>query len=220
MVKKILLSFKVKIYCFIQWLKEWKFYLNPKFLLFDLSFSFIYLFLNPYRISRKFLEKKFDQKIYDYGETPLLEMEKIVKILNLKKNATILELGSGRGKTSFWLNFFCKYNIIAIEQIPIFVNISNFFIKLFKVKKLKFLCLDMFEYEIKDIDVIYLYGTTLSDDKIQLLINKFKKLPSYVKIITISYALDEYDKSFVCLKSFDISFAWGKTKAYLNMKRG
>ncbi len=110
--------------------------------------------------------------------------------------------------------------IIAIEQIPIFVKIANFFIKLFNIKNVEFLCTDMFDFDMQNIDVIYLYGTTLSSKKIKMLINKFKKLPSSVKIITISYSLEEYDKNFVCQKSLDISFAWGQTKAYLNIKKG
>jgi len=147
-------------------------------------------------------------------------MEKIIKLFKIPSNVTFLELGAGRGKMSFWLYFFFKYKVIAIEQVPIFVKIANFFIKLFRIKKIQFLCSDMFAFDLKDIDIIHLYGTTLPTKKIKALINKFKKLSSSVKIITISYALDQYDKDFICKKSFDISFPWGKTKAYLNIKKG
>ncbi len=217
--KSIYLTIKVKIFLFIQWIKSIKYYLNIRFLLFDLLFSFVYFFLNPYRVSRKFLEKKFNKKIYDYGETPIAEIEKIIKSLELSSNITFLELGAGRGKMSFWLYFFLKCQVIAIEQIPIFVKIANFLIKVFNLKKIKFLCQDMLKYNFKDIDIIYLYGTTLPSKKIKTLINKFKKLSNFVKIITISYSLEQYDKEFVCKKSFDLSFPWGKTKACLNTKR-
>lgn len=218
--KSLYLSLKVKIYFFTNWLKSIKYYSNKKFLFFDLGFSFVYLFLNPYRISRKFLEKKTHKKIYDYGETSLIQMEKISKLFNISSKDTFLELGAGRGKVSFWLYFFLNIKVIAIEQIPIFVKIANFFIKLFKIKNIKFLCTDMFDFDMQNIDIIYLYGATLPSEKIKMLINKFKKLPNRVKIITISYALDEYDKNFVCQKSLDVSFAWGQTKAYLNVKKG
>ncbi|NGX34096.1 MAG: hypothetical protein K1060chlam1_00443 [Candidatus Anoxychlamydiales bacterium] len=218
--KSIFLTIRVKIFFFNQWLKSIRYYLNLKFLFFDFLFSFIYFFLNPYRVSRKFLEKKFNKKIYDYGETPITQMEKLIKYFKIPSKGTFLELGAGRGKLSFWLCFFLKYRVIAIERIPIFVKIANFFIKIFKTKNMKFLCKDMLKYDLKDIDIIYLYGTTLSSDKIKILINKFKKLKPFVKIITISYTLDKYDNYFVCKKSFDISFPWGKTKAYLNIKRG
>jgi len=218
--KSIYLTFKVKIFLFTKWIKSIKYYFNIKFLLFDILFSFIYLFINPYRTSRKFLEKKLNKKIYDYGETPILEMEKIIKHFDIQSNTTFLELGAGRGKVSFWIYFFLKSQVIAIEQIAIFVKIANFLKKIFNIKKIQFLCLDMGDSDLKDIDIVYLYGTTLSTDKIKLLIKKFKKLPSFVKIITISYTLDQYDEHFICTKQVDISFPWGKTKAYLNIKRG
>ncbi|NGX49137.1 MAG: hypothetical protein K940chlam5_00733 [Candidatus Anoxychlamydiales bacterium] len=216
--KSIFLTIRVKFFFFTHFLKSIKYYLNLRFLLFDLLFSLAYFFLNPYRISRKFLEKKFNKKIYDYGETPIIEMEKMIKFFKIPSNTTFLELGAGRGKMSFWLYFFFKCKVIAIEQIPIFVKIANFFIKLFRIKKIEFLCKDMFTFDLKDVDIIYLYGTTLPTDEIKTLINKFKKLSARVKIITISYTLNQYDKDFISEKSFDISFPWGKTKAYLNIK--
>jgi len=217
--KKILYYFKVKKYFFLECLRNFRYYNNLNFLLFDICFSFLYLFINPYRTSRKFLEKKFCKKIYDYGETPTSQIKKIIDECDLTSKEKILELGAGRGKLSFSLYFFLNCQVYAIEQIPIFVNIANFLKFCFRIKKVKFMCSDFFDFEIRDFDVIYLYGTTLENLKIKKLINKFKKLPSYVKIITISYPLDEYDLDFKCIKSFDMSFPWGDTKAYLNIKK-
>jgi hypothetical protein len=209
----------VKKYFFIEFLKtSYRYYRNIKFLIFDLSFSIVYLFINPYRTSRKFKEKKFNKKIYDYGETPLSQIELISKECNVSSATRFLELGSGRGKISFWLYFFYNCNIIAIEEIPVFVTIASFFVKLFRIKKIKFLNKDFNDFIIEDIDLIYLYGTTLSDENIKILIEKFKKLPT-LTIVTISYSLNEYDKSFTTQKSFDLSFPWGTTKAYINVIR-
>lgn len=188
-------------------------------MLFDILFSFVYLFLNPYRTSRKYLEKKLHKKIYNYGETPLTEMEKIVKKFNIQSNNKVLELGAGRGKMSFWINFFIKCQVTGIEQIPSFVKIANLFIKIFNLKNINFVCEDFFNYDFKNYDIIYLYGTTLSDEKIKTLISKFKKLSPSVKIITISYSLNEYDNTFDCVEDFDITFPWGRTNAYLNIKK-
>jgi len=218
--KKLYFFFKIKNYFFKQWLLTvYKYYSNIKFLFFDLCFSFLYFFLNPYRITRRFLEKRYNKRIYDYGETPLTQIEKIAKECNLRSTDKLLELGAGRGKISFWLHYFVRCKITAIEQIPTFVKIANIFIKVLRIKNLKFLCKNYLNLEMGNFDVIYLYGTTLDDEKIKLLINKFKKQPSSVKIITISYSLSEYDNSFICKKSFDISFPWGQTKAYINVKR-
>ena len=165
--KKFLLFIKVKIYFFIEWIKNLKYYLNLKFLAFDLCFCFIYFFINPFKTSRKFLTKKLSKKTHDYGETPVSEMQKIVKECFLSSTDTLLELGAGRGKLCFWLHYFVKCKIIALEQIPIFVKIGNFFIKAFKIKNFEFLCMDMFDFNIKGYSAIYLYGTTLSDKKME-----------------------------------------------------
>jgi hypothetical protein len=215
--KKLYFYLKIKLYFFSEWIKTIRYYSNMKFMIFDTIFNIIYFFINPFRTSRKFLEKKFIKKIYDYGETPLTQMEKIVNNFGIQSTSKILELGSGRGKISFWLNFFYKCNVTAIEQIPTFVNIANFLKKIFMMKNLSFLCENFFNREFKDFDIIYLYGTTLSDEKIQKLISKFGKLSSSVKIITISYSLDEYDDNFICEKKLDVIFPWGQTTAYLNI---
>jgi len=217
--KKFLFFLKIKIYFFCDWIKTVnRYYSNIQFMFFDICFNFIYLFFNPYRISRRYLEKKLHKKIYDYGETSLIEIEKIIKNFKIQPNSKILELGAGRGKVSFWLYFFYNCHITAIEQIPFFIKMANFFKKIWKMENIKFLCKDFYDYEFENFDFIYLYGTTLNDEKIKILINKFKKLLS-VKIITISYSLNEYDDNFICIKDFDITFPWGKTKVYLNIKK-
>lgn len=146
-------------------------------------------------------------------------MDKIVKSFQINAKDKILELGAGRGKISFWLSFFLKCQITAIDQIPSFVKIANFFIKTARLKNIKFLCEDYFNYDFNNFNVIYLYGTTLTNEQINTLIKKFKIISSSVKIITVSYSLSEYDNSFVCIKDLDVSFPWGKTKVYLNVKR-
>lgn len=219
--EKLYFAIKIKLYFFSEWIKEaLRYYSNIKFMCFDISFNLIYFFFNPYRISRRFLEKKLSEKIHDYGETPLIQMEKIVKNFEIQSSDKILEMGAGRGKVSFWLHFFLKCRITAIEQIPFFVKTANFLIKLFKMRNCYFLCNDFFSCEFGDFDVIYLYGTTLENKQIAALISKFKHLSSKVRIITVSYSLNEYDESFICLKNLEVIFPWGRTTVYLNKKRG
>ncbi len=67
--KKVIFYLKIKKYFFLENLKSAiKYYQNTRYMFFDLAFSVVYLFLNPYRISRKFLEKKYLRSIHDYGE--------------------------------------------------------------------------------------------------------------------------------------------------------
>lgn len=216
--EKIYFFIKIKKVLFIEWIKViFKFYLNIKFLAFETIFFLMYFFINPYRASRKYLEKINSKSIYDYGETFLTEFSKIIKKLDISSNTKVLELGSGRGRLSFWLHFFYKCSIVSIERIPIFVKISNLLIKIFKIKKLKFIAQDFFNLDMSHFDIIYLYGTTLSDHEIHLLIKKFKKVSPNAKIITISYSLKDFDENFKTLQSFNIKFPWGETTAFFNV---
>ena len=84
-----------------------------------------YLFHNPYRVSRKFLQKRGEEDIYQYGETPLKTMSHICQEAGITKDDHLFELGCGRGLAAFFIRecFGCK--VTAIEQIPIFVRIAK-----------------------------------------------------------------------------------------------
>ena len=214
-----MLFFKIKIYQAKEFIKVVKrYYSNIKFLFFDLFFNFIYLFINPYRVSKNYLKKRSFKNIHVYGETPITTFEKIIKNAQVTNGSYVLELGAGRGKISFWLSFFKKSKILAVERIEVFVKIANFMAKIFRRNNLTFLSKDMLDLEFNKFTHVYLYGTCLSDKEINFLIKKFYNLPFSAKIITISYPLSEYDKNFKVIKSFDVSMPYGTTKAYINIR--
>ena len=51
---------------------------------------------------------------------------------------------------------------------------------------------------------------------IHLMIDKLIKGPKQLKIISISFSLSEYSKSYQTIQSVDVRYPWGKTTAYLN----
>ena len=194
------------------------FYKNFRFSCIDISLKLFYLFINPYRISKKFLKRKNTPYIHLYGETPLSTFEKIVNECNISPSNSVLELGSGRGRCSFWLSEFVGCKVVAIEWIPIFHKIASFISKLYRSKEIYFHNSDMTTSDLGNPDVIFLYGTCLSDKEIHLLIDKFKVMKNDIKIITISYSLADYNILFRSTKSFSVSFPWGNTICYINIK--
>lgn len=196
-----------------------RYYKNYRFCLIDLLLNLIYLFINPYRVSKKFLKRKNFKNIHIYGETPLTSFEKIIKRCDVKPSQKLLELGSGRGRCAFWLSENIRCQVDAIEWIPTFHNIAFFVSRLLKSKNLNFFCQDMFYLDFSDYDFIFLYGTCLEDSEILSLIEKFKKMKRDSKIITISYSLNEYDPSFLVIDEFSLSFPWGKAFCFINQKK-
>jgi hypothetical protein len=210
------LYFKVQYLNFKDKIFSIKFYKNIKYFFLDLFFSFIYLFFNPYREVRIFNQKKGFSNIYTYGETYLKTFEKIAKIANIDEKSNFLELGSGRAKISFFIRVIFKSKVSSIEWVDKLINISKFINKIFFTKIL-FIKEDMFEVSFKNFTHIYLYGTCLERKEILKIIDKFKIDSKNAKIITISYSLNEYDKNYKTINSLDVDFAYGKTKAYINI---
>ncbi len=190
------------------WQERWDavrlYYKSPKFALLDLVFGFIALLLNPYRICRKFLEKKGEANVYAYGETPYTSYEKIARECGIGPDDTWIELGSGRGKGCFWLGHFIGCKVIGVEQIPLFTSIANGLSFLFHMKKVRFKRGDIETVDLSKATVIYLYGLY---PKIQV-----KK---GVKIITTAEPLEGYQ----VIKSFWLRFPWGRTTAYLQEQK-
>ena len=137
--------------------------------------------------------KRGDKDIYTYGETPLTTLETIAKECRLTGKADVVfELGCGRARTCFWLHEFVECHVVGVEQIPEFVTRANHVAVKFGVQGVEFRNEDMLQTDLTGATVLYLYGTCLEKTFIEKLIKKFEKLPSGTKIITISFALEEF----------------------------
>ncbi len=213
--EKTTLYFNVKWYKLKERIISFKYYRSLRFAIVDLIFLAITFFQNPYRTSRRFLQKKKFKNIYQYGETPLSTMHNIARECNISKKDLFLELGFGRGLSCFWLSQFIQCKIIAVEWIPSFVILAKIISKLFKFEIL-FKKEDLFETDFSKATVIYLYGSTMEDQEIIRLIGKIKPYKN-LKIITVSFPFSDYDNSFTLIKEFEVSFSWGTTSCYLQI---
>lgn len=189
-----------------------------RFAICDLSLGVWGLFSNPYRVCRKFLQKKGEEQIYAYGETPLTTLEKIVTECRLCSADHWLELGSGRGKGCFWVGRFIGCRVTGVEWIPQFVQQSRLLARLHRFRNVNFLCKDFAEAPFSQATAVYLYGTCLSQGVLKTLLKKMIALPPGAKVITISEPLAS--SSFRLEKTFSVCYPWGRTNAYLHIKKG
>lgn len=223
-----LLFIRAKVYAYeiIEFFKvAILFYPNKSFRQQDVSLLLKYLFKNPFAISKEYLLSQGAADPYLYGETPLTTLSKIVKECDLTSDDVFYELGSGRGRTCFWLVNFLKCSVVGIEQIELFIEKANQVKDKYKVQGIKFLQGNYLDFSYKEATVIYLYGTCLEEQSIQLLIKKFAKMPKGSKIITVSYPLSEYvDYTqyglFDLTHTFEASYPWGTATLYLHVKKG
>ncbi|OGN55391.1 MAG: hypothetical protein A3D96_03850 [Chlamydiae bacterium RIFCSPHIGHO2_12_FULL_44_59] len=176
------------------------YYKSPKFAFLDLTYWVIYCFSNPYRVSRKFLQKRGEKEIYAYGETPYVTYHKMACEVGLKETDVWMEMGSGRGKGCFWVAHFMKCRVIGVEWIPQFVYLSKVIRTLFRMKKVSFRGEEIQTTSLEGVTVIYLYGLWPP-----------LQLSPKVKLITISEPIE----GFRVVHSFWVRFPWGRTRAYV-----
>lgn len=193
---------------------------NWTFCKLDLALHLLYLFKNPYRISKEFLSKRGEPLIYAYGETPLSTLEKIAKEGELSSSDHFFEMGSGRGRGCFWIHQFVHCRVKGIEYIPLFVERSNRLAKWQNLQDIQFILSDWQDLSYQEATFIYLYGSNMDEKEIKRLLSKLKELSSGTKVVTVSWSIPEYDRSstFRVIKEFEGSYPWGKASLYLNIK--
>ncbi len=196
-----------------------RYYGNLSFLKADIALRLMYLFHNPYSISKRFLMHKGDKDIYAYGETPLTTLELIARASGIGPKDCVYELGAGRGRGCFWLHSIIGCKVVGIEYVPEFVERANRIKNKLGVKGIEFRLADICDSNFTGATVCYLYGTCLEDKAIKALAAKFSRLPVGTKIITVSYPLTDYtDKPcFEVMKYFTATFTWGEADVYVQV---
>lgn len=195
----------------------WRYYRNIRFARIDLYLLTLYFLNSPYKISKTHLERRRETDVYAYGETPLTTMDAIARAFSIEKGDHLYELGCGRGRGCFWLREFIGCRVTGVDFVPQFIEYANAVKSRFDVKGVTFLCEDMFEVNFEEGTVFYLYGTNLEDRQILRLIKKFLQLPKGTRIITVSFALNEYKEgaAFNVLGQIKTAFPWGEAVVYL-----
>lgn len=198
-----------------------RYYGSLTFLKADVALRLMYLFHNPFTISKRFLLKKGEKDVYTYGETPLTTLEAIARQAEIVPSDCVFELGSGRGRACFWLSIFIGCRVVGLEYVPEFVERANRIKNKLKLQNVEFRCTDFFKTDYSEATVCYLYGTCLDDDSIKKMIAKFSKLKPGTKIITVSYPLSDYVEKplFEIVKHFTASYTWGEADVYIQVVR-
>ena len=188
------------------------YYKYPYLGLVDWKLFIYYFFYNPYRVVRKYFQKKGEKNPYQYGETPIGVMEKLIELAGgIKKFQYFADLGAGRGRIAYFVHRKYQCRVFAFEQVELFVKKGK---KIFD--KIEFVHGDFLEKDLSMMDLIYLYGTMMSEKQILKFV---KKIKGSTKVITISYSLTDYDSRFKILGTTSVVFPWGKTKGYIQCLR-
>ncbi|MDR1591168.1 MAG: class I SAM-dependent methyltransferase [Puniceicoccales bacterium] len=205
-----------------------KFYIkNHNFAKTDFAILSEYWLDSPFAISKRYLQLKLEPDLYQYGETPLLTIEKIAKQANITERDCVFELGCGTGRCAFWLAYFTGCRIVGIEQIPDFVNFSGKLVEKndFLKGKINFIEGNFLSADLSPATVIYCYGTKLTNAQIEALILNLDKVRPGTIVITVSFHLNEIislsknqailKKRFLFISKFDAEFFWGQATVFV-----
>ncbi|MBM3207675.1 MAG: class I SAM-dependent methyltransferase [Chlamydiae bacterium] len=192
------------------------FYKNHTFSRIDTLLKKKYRFNSPYTISKKFLQKKGEQDVHRYGETPITAVDLIAKKVGITPKDHVFELGSGRSRAAFFLAAEYRCKVSAIDWVPEFILHSYDISKRFKEIDATFYIGDITKIQLSSASVIYLYGTCLEDNQIHQIAENMKDLSSDVKIVTVSYPLTDYfPYDFKIQDQFEAEFNWGKADVFI-----
>lgn len=206
----------------IEWIKViFKYYWHLTFALLDLQVLILSFWYNPFRLCRLYKEERLrkgekDVEHYTYGETPLTVMDQIVQKFQIKPGDHLLEMGSGRGRLSFFLSQVIGCQVTGVENVPQLYQISLKALHFFKPPHVKFLLEDFFLTSFDGYDAIYLFGTTLSEEKVEILTRKFSEVKKGTKIVTVSFPLPS--PHFEIMHVISCRFDFGYADVYLQIK--
>lgn len=208
------LRLKVGVWNFCEYMRVvFCYYHYSRFKQNDIKILKSYRCKNPFKISKEFCEKRGDEEIYVYGETPLTTWELIAKIVEIRPEDVVFDLGCGRGRGCFWLNGVLGCTAIGIEEIPEFIAKARIVAE--GQTGLEFRQEDLTDTDLSSGTVFYLYGNFLSDNKIQQLA---KRIPRGTKIITVSFPMDDYHPSIKTQYSFKAPFPWGEAEVFVSVR--
>jgi len=204
-------------------IKEWlnvifRYYWKPRFLVSEYLLFTFYLLSNPYRVCRRYFQHVDDDQVY--GETPLTSFAQLLKTLELKEDDVLLDLGCGRGRLLFWARSFSPCQLRGVDCVPAFIRRARWISRLSLMPGIRWQCTDILDVDLEGASHIYLFGTTLSDDKISLWLDKLKALPSGVIVMTVSYSLLDYgaSKEFSLVQRSELAYAWGNATVFIHQR--
>jgi hypothetical protein len=190
---------------------------HPKFFLVDIWVLLSYFFESPYHMIRVYDKAHPGNTLGPYGETDFHTFHKILKAFNVSKDSVFYELGSGRGRLSFWMSeAYHQKEVVGVEKHPVMVQKALRVLKFFRLAHITFINDDWSKVDFKDCDILYLYVLDISDKDMKKLALHLSSLKEGAKIITVNWWFGEvFPEKFIFENKTSASFPWGDAEVYL-----
>lgn len=202
------LFFKTKSFLWKnQLLVLWRDYRKLKFALLDLALGCAYLFSNPFRICRIFLQTKGEEEIHAYGETPLGVWRDITRAAKVGKEDVFFDLGCGRGRVCFWTALWIGCKTVGVDWVPAFMKRASLLAKCFGLENLEFIQGSLLDADLEKATVLYLYTFHPEEERLD-----FSRLQEGARVITVSEPIP----LIKVVSKLSARFPWGETEVFIH----
>jgi SAM-dependent methyltransferase len=182
-----------------------------------ICYFFSYCFINLNRLIRQeSVDAGYPEENFIYGETPCITVREILRVARCGKDSLFIDLGCGRGRTVFYSHFLTGMNARGYDLIPTFIKKSERIRRKMKIENVEFFGKDILKSDVSDADLVYVAGTTFSDDFIKKLNKKLEEMKKDAVIVTLSYPLPP--GLFHKFEKRMMFFSWGKSTVYFHRK--
>ncbi len=194
----------------------------PRLALYDLT-KFVYSLLkNPYTKLRRSPQSSLLREGNVYGETPWSVLNKISREFGITSQDVIYDLGCGLGKVCFWFSYVIGCQAVGIDNQLAFIRFASRVHRWLSSQPTIFFKEHFHESKLSQASCVYFYGSSYSLKVLKSVLKAFEEIPSGNMVISISFPLDSLpdgEQLFFTEKSCEVSFPWGKTTAYKNIRK-
>lgn len=201
---------------FLYLLEVFLFYNNPLLRKVDIELMKNYAFKDQFSISieeSKIIFPNIREEL-TYGEAIWSSLKKIFDFIKPEKNMILYDLGSGIGRVCFFTSIYYGLHSKGVELLPTFIKNATKVKDKYKVSNIEFIEKNWLDVDISDADIIYVAGTCLGDETINLLEKKFNTLKHNTTIISVSVDFENND--IKTIKHFYLPFSWGMADVYVS----
>lgn len=168
-------------------------------------------------ITAESAQKKYPLENFIYGETPCVTVKTILENANCKPGDLFIDLGCGRGLAVFYAHYLKDLKAYGYEILPTFVRKARRIKQSLDLRRVKFFEKDILKADLSKACLVYVAGTTFTDEFISRLNDKLRQAPAGCVIVTLSYPLPEDD--FCLFRQQVLYFTWGKSHVYYHRRR-
>lgn len=150
-----------------------------------------------------------------FGETSLSTVRKILERTPLPEDATIYDLGCGRGRAAFLFHFLTGAKVIAMDLIGSFLLTGRRIARWMGLEsKVLFCYQDIRQATLHDADMVFVCASCMGEETRGFLIQRIVACRPGTYLATVGWKPNH--PKLTLLDEFQAAYSWGKAGTYIS----